>query len=219
MLAVAAQMARQRGWPEDWLNTNATMLLPLGGPRDWQPLIEYGNVRVLIGKDFGDIDSLVGARDVGSRDVGSLEQAEPRPTSPLSSLFAASLEVVAGSRPGITTALSGDQMLPTGNGVAIWFEAVDFDDVVRLSRRIRRAVLTGQGGRWSPPRYSRGPSPQVAGPSSTAPSAPKREPCKGQSQDNSASFQRTSPPKWGQMADTRCVVPPTLHTAVGLPPS
>ena len=40
-----------------------------------------------------------------------------------------------------------------------------------------------------------GASPVVTGPSSTEPSAAKREPCNGQSQDFSASFHATMPPR------------------------
>lgn len=63
-----------------------------------------------------------------------------------------------------------------------------------------------------------GASDAVAGPSNTMPSAPNREPCSGQSQDRSASFQRTMPRRCGQTAETSVVVPPTVQTAVGWSP-
>jgi hypothetical protein len=46
----------------------------------------------------------------------------------------------------------------------------------------------------------------VAGPSNTVPSAAKREPCSGQSQDFSKSLKRTIPPRWVQTADSAHVL-------------
>ena len=59
--------------------------------------------------------------------------------------------------------------------------------------------------------------PHVAGPSSTSPSRPNRLPWSGQSQLCSASFQRTTPPRWVQTADARCSKPLLRETAVGVP--
>ena len=58
----------------------------------------------------------------------------------------------------------------------------------------------------------------VAGPSSTVPSGAKREPCSGQSHDSSASFQRTTPPRWVHTAVSAQVVPSTVETATGVRP-
>ena len=66
----------------------------------------------------------------------------------------------------------------------------------------RSASASVRRWRWcsrtspEPGRGQRRRRPQVAGPSSTSPSAPKREPWSGQSQLSSASFQRTTPPRW-----------------------
>ena len=47
----------------------------------------------------------------------------------------------------------------------------------------------------------------TAGPASTLPSTPKREPWQGQSHDFSASLKRTVHPRWVQRADTACSAP------------
>src|SRR5687767_3302648 len=59
---------------------------------------------------------------------------------------------------------------------------------------------------------------RVAGPSSKVPSLLNREPCRGQSQDFSLSFQCTIPPRWVQTADKEQVFPFTVDVATGLRP-
>lgn len=88
VIAVAEQMAEERVWPSDWLNEKAArQFLPMGGPRNWQPLIDDGDVHILVapadmllalklnagrpGKDFGDIDYLI-----AECNVASYEEAE-----------------------------------------------------------------------------------------------------------------------------------------------
>src|SRR5690606_25691710 len=59
----------------------------------------------------------------------------------------------------------------------------------------------------------------TAGPSSRAPSAANREPCRGQSHERSTSFQRSTPPRWVQTPEILHVVPSTVDTATGRPRS
>ena len=46
VLEVAQQIARERGWQDDWLNDAATMFLPLGGERRWDPVVREDAVIV-----------------------------------------------------------------------------------------------------------------------------------------------------------------------------
>ena len=46
VLEVAQQIARERGWQDDWPNDAATMFLPLGGERRWDPVVREGAVIV-----------------------------------------------------------------------------------------------------------------------------------------------------------------------------
>ena len=81
-------------------------------------------------------------------------------------------------------------------------------------RQLPGALPPGGSRRDGQPRAL---SPQVAGPSRTAPSGPNREPCSGQSQLRSASFQRTTPPRWVQTAETCRSAPWSREVAVGGP--
>ena len=69
------------------------------------------------------------------------------------------------------------------------------------------------------PQAGRGLRLVVAGPSNNVPSAAKREPCSGQSQDFSRSLKRTIPPRWVQTADSAHVLPSTVEIATGSPRS
>ena len=49
MATVIGEIARERGWPEDWLNSKATMFLPSWGKAvDWIPVYDDGRVSVWI---------------------------------------------------------------------------------------------------------------------------------------------------------------------------
>ena len=58
---------------------------------------------------------------------------------------------------------------------------------------------------------------RVAGPSSSLPSGANREPCSGHSQDSSASFQFTMPPRCGHTGETRCSTPFDHAAALEMP--
>src|SRR5699024_8066499 len=58
----------------------------------------------------------------------------------------------------------------------------------------------------------------VAGPSRTAPSGANREPCSGQSQLCSASFQATTPPRCVHTPETWQALPPEVDDATSLAP-
>jgi hypothetical protein len=49
--AAVADIAVQRGWPDDWLNEKAVMFIPdsVGsGPNDWRPTLTIGSVAIFV---------------------------------------------------------------------------------------------------------------------------------------------------------------------------
>jgi len=86
ILSVAAELASEHGWPQDWLNENAVMFIPEAvggiGSEHWRTLHKTGSVEVVVAtpdvlfamklhaargrRDLADLDVLAGAAGVAT---------------------------------------------------------------------------------------------------------------------------------------------------------